>query len=203
MFLAYDSTAWDEEFRIADSIIALSSVARQNIQCDVGDAVGLHRIDEKHHCVRVSILPVEGSVNGFAGSLVDTFLTPHFQESRPVCKGDMFTVKGFLLSPDFKIMDFEPAELPWGLVSATTDITCENHPISRDDAIGISAADDVGGVLVKMRTHALRLDLQRQAITSLNQLVREAPKRVRFRSREHVGMHVFIRCAHVSMLCVR
>ena len=80
-------------------------------------------------------------------SLFDVFLKPYFLEAyRPVCKGDLFQVRGGMRSVDFKVVETDPSS--YCIVAPDTVIHCEGEPIKREDeeeALNEVGYDDVGG----------------------------------------------------------
>ena len=60
------------------------------------------------------------------------YLKPHFLEAyRPVCKGDLFLVRGGMRSVEFKVVETDPA--PYCIVAPDTVIHCEGDPIKREE----------------------------------------------------------------------
>jgi len=96
---------------------------------------------------RVHVLPIDDTVEGLTGNLFDVFLKPYFLEAyRPVCKGDLFQIRGGMRSVDFKVVETDPA--PYCIVAPDTVIHCEGEPIKREDeeeALSEVGYDDVGG----------------------------------------------------------
>ena len=85
-------------------------------------------------------------------NLFDVYLKPYFLEAyRPVCKGDLFQIRGGMRSVDFKVVETDPA--PYCIVAPDTVIHCEGDPIKREDEeekLNEIGYDDVGGCRKQM-----------------------------------------------------
>jgi transitional endoplasmic reticulum ATPase len=127
--------------------IGMNRVVRQNLRVRLGDIVSVQACPDVKYGKRIHVLPIDDSVEGLTGSIFDVFLKPYFLEAyRPVCKGDLFQVRGGMRSVDFKVVETDPA--PYCIVSPDTVIHCEGDPIKREDeedALSEVGYDDIGG----------------------------------------------------------
>lgn len=140
-----------EEEGLSDDVIRLNKVARRNLRCKLGDIASVHRIEDIEYLKAVHILPFDDSVEGCTANLFEDYLKPYFQNMfRPVTKGDTFTYtpQDSAHEVEFKIVEIDPAEKPYGTIAPETVIHCEGEPVSRteeekQDDVGY---DDLGGV---------------------------------------------------------
>jgi transitional endoplasmic reticulum ATPase len=113
----------------------------------LGDIVGVLACPDVKYGKRIHVLPIDDTVEGLTGSIFDVYLKPYFLEAyRPVCKGDLFQVRGGMRAVDFKVVETDPA--PYCIVAPDTVIHCEGEPIKREDeeeALNEVGYDDVGG----------------------------------------------------------
>jgi len=127
--------------------IGMNRVVRQNLRVRLGDIVGVQACPDVKYGKRIHVLPIDDTVEGLTGSIFDVYLKPYFMEAyRPVCKGDLFQVRGGMRAVDFKVVETDPA--PYCIVAPDTVIHCEGEPIKREDeeeALNEVGYDDVGG----------------------------------------------------------
>lgn len=127
--------------------IGMNRVVRQNLRVRLGDIVSVQPCPDVKYGKRIHVLPIDDTVEGLTGNLFDVFLKPYFLEAyRPVCKGDLFQVRGGMRSVDFKVVETDPA--PYCIVAPDTVIHCEGDPIKREDEeekLNEVGYDDVGG----------------------------------------------------------
>ena len=63
--------------------------------------------------------------------MLEVFLRPYFMEAyRPLCKGDIFLVRGDMRGVEFKVVETDPS--PYCIVAPDTVIHCEGDPIKRE-----------------------------------------------------------------------
>lgn len=127
--------------------IGMNRVVRQNLRVRLGDIVSVQACPDVKYGKRIHVLPIDDTVEGLTGNLFDVYLKPYFLEAyRPVCKGDLFQVRGGMRSVDFKVVETDPA--PYCIVAPDTVIHCEGDPIKREDEeekLNEVGYDDVGG----------------------------------------------------------
>jgi len=127
--------------------IGMNRVVRQNLRVRLGDIVGVQACPDVKYGKRIHVLPIDDTVEGLTGSIFDVYLKPYFLEAyRPVCKGDLFQVRGGMRAVDFKVVETDPA--PYCIVAPDTVIHCEGEPIKREDeeeSLNEIGYDDVGG----------------------------------------------------------
>jgi len=127
--------------------IGMNRVVRQNLRVRLGDVVSVQACPDVKYGKRIHVLPIDDTVEGLTGNLFDVFLKPYFLEAyRPVCKGDLFQIRGGMRSVDFKVVETDPS--PYCIVAPDTVIHCEGEPIKREDeeeALSEVGYDDVGG----------------------------------------------------------
>jgi len=127
--------------------IGMNRVVRQNLRVRLGDIVGVQACPDVKYGKRIHVLPIDDTVEGLTGSIFDVFLKPYFMEAyRPVCKGDLFQVRGGMRAVDFKVVETDPN--PYCIVAPDTVIHCEGEPIKREDeeeALNEVGYDDIGG----------------------------------------------------------
>jgi len=127
--------------------IGMNRVVRQNLRVRLGDIVGVQACPDVKYGKRIHVLPIDDSVEGLTGSIFDVYLKPYFMEAyRPVCKGDLFQVRGGMRAVDFKVVETDPN--PYCIVAPDTVIHCEGEPIKREDeeeALNEVGYDDIGG----------------------------------------------------------
>ncbi|KAK3813833.1 MAG: hypothetical protein JOS17DRAFT_450110 [Linnemannia elongata] len=119
---------------MADLKIGVNACVRKNLRISVGDAVLLTRSVDIKYGKRIHVLPIKDSINGFAGSLFQTFLKPYFLEAyRPLMEGDLFNVKEGGRNAEFKVIATDPS--PYCIVAQDTVIHCEGTAIERERAL--------------------------------------------------------------------
>lgn len=136
----------------ASEKIRINRVVRQNLRVRLGDVVSVQACPDVKYGKRIHVLPIDDTVEGLTGSLFDVYLKPYFLEAyRPVCKGDIFLVRGGMRAVEFKVVETDPA--PYCIVAPDTVIHCEGEPIKREDeeeALNEVGYDDVGGCRKQM-----------------------------------------------------
>eukprot|EP00112_Aurelia_sp_Birch-Aquarium-sp1_P000189 Seg1015.1 transcript_id=Seg1015.1/GoldUCD/mRNA.D3Y31 product="Transitional endoplasmic reticulum ATPase" protein_id=Seg1015.1/GoldUCD/D3Y31 len=127
--------------------IRINRVVRQNLRVRLADIVSVQACPDVKYGKRIHVLPIDDTVEGLTGSLFDVYLKPYFLEAyRPVCKGDIFLVRGGMRAVEFKVVETDPS--PYCIVAPDTVIHCEGEPIKREDeeeALNEVGYDDVGG----------------------------------------------------------
>uniref|UniRef100_A0A0K0EHY8 vesicle-fusing ATPase n=1 Tax=Strongyloides stercoralis TaxID=6248 RepID=A0A0K0EHY8_STRER len=128
--------------------IKMNRVVRNNLRIRLGDFVLINPLPNISYGERVHILPIDDTVEGLTGNLFEVFLKPYFTENyRPVCVGDIFSVKAAMRTVEFKIVNAQPS--PYCIVAPDTMIHCEGDPIKRADEeenLNEIGYDDIGGV---------------------------------------------------------
>eukprot|EP00794_Sanderia_malayensis_P008000 gene8000-8859_t len=131
----------------ANEKVKINKVVRQNLRVRLGDIVSVQACPDVKYGKRIHVLPIDDTVEGLTGSLFDVYLKPYFLEAyRPVCKGDIFLVRGGMRAVEFKVVETDPS--PYCIVAPDTVIHCEGEPIKREDeeeALNEVGYDDVGG----------------------------------------------------------
>ncbi len=119
---------------------------RNNLRVRLGDIVSVHPC-EAAYGTRVAFLPIEDTIQGITGSLMETYLKPYFAgQYRPVHEGDLFVVRGGMRAVEFKVVACEPG--PYCIVGPDTKLFDEGDPISREDEennLADVGYDDIGG----------------------------------------------------------
>ncbi|XP_012554675.2 transitional endoplasmic reticulum ATPase [Hydra vulgaris] len=132
--------------------VGMNRVVRQNLRVRLGDIVSVQACPDVKYGKRIHVLPLDDTVEGLTGSLFEVFLKPYFMEAyRPVCKGDLFQVRGGMRSVDFKVVETDPS--PYCIVAPDTVIHCEGEPIKREDeeeSLNEVGYDDIGGCRKQM-----------------------------------------------------
>lgn len=126
--------------------VQMNKVVRKNLGVRPGDVVSVKSCGDAPYLEKVSILPYADTIEGLKGDLFETVLLPYFKAlSRPVRKGDSFTVDALGRTFEFKVMGAEPKE--YGIVIAQTNIFTDGDPIPRedDDPKNDVGYDDIGG----------------------------------------------------------
>jgi len=125
-----------------DGKIRMNKIVRKNLRVRLGDIVSINSCDDLPYLKKVHILPLDDTIEGVSGNLFDVYLKPYFlQAFRPVRKGDLFLVREAMHPVEFKVVELDPAEPPYGIVATDTEIHCEGEPVKREDE---ERADDVG-----------------------------------------------------------
>jgi transitional endoplasmic reticulum ATPase len=133
------------------SKIRMNKVVRKNLRVRLGDIVSVHSCGDVPYGKRVHILPLDDTVEGISGNLLDTYLRPYFLEAyRPVRQGDLFLVRGGFRPVEFKVVACDPGE--YCIVAPDTMIHCEGEPIKREDEERMDDVgyDDIGGCKKQM-----------------------------------------------------
>ena len=126
----------------------MGKVTRWNLGVRLGDVVAIQQLDDIPFGKRVSILPIDDTVEGLdpGTSLFRTFLQPYFNGLfKPVMKGSHFICRGAMRTVEFKVVETDPA--PYCIVSKDTEIFCDGEPVRREDEERIDdiGYDDIGG----------------------------------------------------------
>ena len=87
------------------------------------------------------ILPLDDSIEGVSGNLIDDYLKPYFLDAyRPLRLNDLFLVRQAMHpAVEFKVVAMDPG--PYGIIMPDTEIHCEGDPVKREDE---EKADDIG-----------------------------------------------------------
>jgi transitional endoplasmic reticulum ATPase len=132
--------------------IGMNRVVRNNLRVRLGDIVSISACPEVKYGKRIHVLPIDDTIEGITGNLFDVYLKPYFLEAyRPVCKGDLFQVRGGMRAVEFKVVETDPS--PHCIVAPDTVIHCEGDPIKREDEedkLNEIGYDDVGGCRKQM-----------------------------------------------------
>ncbi|CAM4850261.1 unnamed protein product [Rotaria magnacalcarata] len=108
---------------------------RQETVCagDVGDIVSIEGCQDVKDGERIHVLPVDDTVHGITGNLLEVYLKPYFVSKpyRPVHKGDVFIVRAAMHAVEFKVIETEPS--PYCIVTPNTAIHCGDSPIKREE----------------------------------------------------------------------
>nr|CAB3267602.1 transitional endoplasmic reticulum ATPase [Phallusia mammillata] len=128
--------------------IRINRVVRKNLRVRIGDVISIQACPDVKYGVKIHVLPIDDTVEGITGNLFEVYLKPYFLEAyRPVCKGDVFLVRGGMRAVEFKVVETDPS--PYCVVSPETVIHCEGEPIKREDeeeSLNEVGYDDIGGV---------------------------------------------------------
>ncbi|XP_034571144.1 cell division cycle protein 48 homolog isoform X1 [Setaria viridis] len=136
----------DEE--CGENKIRINKVVRSNLRVRLADVVSVHQCHDARYGAAVHVLPLDDTVEGITGDLVQAYLKPYFDDAyRPVRKGDLFLVRGGMRSVDFKVVDIKPAA-EYCIVANDTEIVCEGESVKREDEERLDDVgyDDVGGM---------------------------------------------------------
>ncbi|PKH47725.1 hypothetical protein CRG98_050460 [Punica granatum] len=131
--------------------IRLNKVVRTNLRVHLGDVVSVYQCPDVKYGKWVHILPIDDTIEGVTGNLLDAYLKPYFLESyRPVRTGDLFLVRGGMRNVEFKVIETDPGE--YCVVAPDTEIFCEGEPIKREEEEKLNEVgyDDIGGVRKQM-----------------------------------------------------
>ncbi|CAK8675717.1 transitional endoplasmic reticulum ATPase [Clavelina lepadiformis] len=127
--------------------IRINRVVRKNLRVRIGDIVSIQPCPDVKYGSKIHVLPIDDTVEGITGNLFEVYLKPYFLEAyRPVCKGDVFLVRGGMRAVEFKVVETDPS--PYCVVSPETVIHCEGEPIKREEeeeALNEVGYDDIGG----------------------------------------------------------
>ncbi|CAF1313316.1 unnamed protein product [Rotaria sordida] len=129
----------------ADNIIQMNCFVRNNLRVQLGDIVSIERCQDIKYGTRILVLPIDDTVQGITGNLVEVYLKPYFNESnRTVHEGDVFIVHAAMHAVQFKVIETEPS--PSCIVTPATVIHC--YPIKGEEEISLNKIgyDDIGGV---------------------------------------------------------
>lgn len=135
----------DEE--LSDEKIRINRCVRKNLRVRLGDVISIQPCPDVKYGSKIHVLPIDDSIEGITGNIFEVYLKPYFLEAyRPVCKGDVFVVRGGMRAVEFKVVETDPS--PYCVVSPETVIHCEGEPIKREDeeeSLAEVGYDDIGG----------------------------------------------------------
>jgi transitional endoplasmic reticulum ATPase len=129
--------------------IQMNRVVRNNLRVCLGDIVSIQDCRDIKHGERINVLPVDDTVQGITGNLIDVYLKPYFGQNdyRPRHEGDVFIVHAAMHDVEFKVIETEPR--PYCIVTQDTVIQCQGDPIKREEeekSLNEIGYDDIGGV---------------------------------------------------------
>jgi len=132
---------------LPDEKIRINRCVRKNLRVRLGDVVSIQACPDVKYGSKIHVLPIDDTVEGITGNIFEVYLKPYFLEAyRPVCKGDVFLVRGGMRAVEFKVVETDPS--PYCVVSPETIIHCEGDPIKREDeeeSLAEVGYDDIGG----------------------------------------------------------
>jgi transitional endoplasmic reticulum ATPase len=116
--------------------IRLNLTMRKNLCVDCGGSVMIFLATDIKYGKHIHVQPIDDTVEGISGNLVDIFLKPYFVEAyRPVSKGDIFTCQGAGRQAKFKVTECDPE--PHCIVAPGTAIHCDSCNEPREsEALG-------------------------------------------------------------------
>jgi transitional endoplasmic reticulum ATPase len=127
--------------------LRMNKVIRKNLRVRLGDIVTVTAESDVPYGNRVHILPMDDTIEGVTGNLLEVYLRPYFQQAyRPLKKGDLFLVRQAMHPVEFKVVECDPPDCI--IVSETTAIHCDGEPVKREEEerMGEVGYDDIGGV---------------------------------------------------------
>ncbi|CAF1456100.1 unnamed protein product [Rotaria sordida] len=129
--------------------IQMNRAVRNNLRVCLGDIVSIEGCLDVKDGERIDVLPVDDTVHGITGNLLEVYLKPYFvgKPYRPVHKGDVFIVHAAMHAVEFKVIETEPS--PYCIVTPDTVIRCGDNPIKREEeeiSLNEIGYDDIGGV---------------------------------------------------------
>jgi transitional endoplasmic reticulum ATPase len=142
----------DESVGTDDTKVRMNRVVRKNLGVKLGDVVTILKAEDLAYGKAIHVLPYDDSIQGITGNIFETYLKPYFLDAyRPVKKGDTFLVREGFRPVEFKVMEVDPPDSPFGcvVVETGTKIHCDGDPISREeDEAGLNDVgyEDIGGV---------------------------------------------------------
>lgn len=132
---------------LSDEKIRINRCVRKNLRVRLGDVISIQPCPDVKYGSKIHVLPIDDSIEGITGNIFEVYLKPYFLEAyRPVCKGDVFVVRGGMRAVEFKVVETDPS--PYCVVSPETVIHCEGEPIKREDeeeSLAEVGYDDIGG----------------------------------------------------------
>jgi len=134
-----------------DTRIRMNKCVRNNLRVRLGDFVTVKSCGDVPYLKKMHVLPIEDTIEGVAGNLMDVYLKPYFLDAyRPLRKGDHFLVRTVIHPVEFKVVAIDPD--PYGIVAPDTVLHCDGQPIRREDEenAGEVGYDDVGGCTKQM-----------------------------------------------------
>ncbi|CAF3073840.1 unnamed protein product [Rotaria sp. Silwood2] len=128
--------------------IQMNRAVRNNLGVRLGDIVSIEGCQDVKDGERIQVLPVDDTVHGITGNLLEVYLKPYFvgKSYRPVHKGDVFIVRAAMHAVEFKVIETEPS--PYCIVAPNTAIHCGDNPIKREEeeiSLNEIGCDDIGG----------------------------------------------------------
>ncbi|CAF1246011.1 unnamed protein product [Rotaria sordida] len=128
--------------------IRMNRVVQNNLRVCSSDIVSIEVCQDIKRGKRIYVLPIDDSVQGIAGNLLEVYLKPYFVGTyRPIKTGDVFVVRATIRTVEFKVIETDPS--PYCIVAPDTVIHCEGDPIKREEEEASLSAidyDDVGGL---------------------------------------------------------
>ena len=102
------------------------------MRVQLGDTVTIAEKNDISNCKKVRILPLEDTIEGVPGNLINASLKAYFQDAyRPIRKGDLLFVRVAKYLVEFKIVEMDPDD--YGVHVSATEIDCEGEPVKRED----------------------------------------------------------------------
>jgi transitional endoplasmic reticulum ATPase len=98
----------------------MNRVVRNNLRVRLGDIVSIQGCRDVKHGARIHVLPVDDTVQGITGNLLDVYLKPYFGKNydRPIHEGDIFIVRAAMHDVEFKVIETKPS--PYCIVTRDT-----------------------------------------------------------------------------------
>ncbi|CAF4090491.1 unnamed protein product [Rotaria sp. Silwood2] len=128
--------------------IRMNRVVRNNLRVHSSDIVSIQGLKDVKYGKRIDVLPIDDTVQGITGNLLNVYLNPYFAEAnRPVREGDVFIVHAAMHAVEFKVIETKPS--PYCIVTSHTFIDCDGDPIKREEeeiSLNEIGYDDIGGV---------------------------------------------------------
>ncbi len=126
----------------------MNHVVWNTLRVRLGDIVSIKRVQDVKYGKYIHVVPVDDTVQGITGNLLEVYLTPYFGKHYPPAhEGDAYIVLAAMHAVAFKIIETDPN--PYCIVASGTDISCEDDPIKREkEEISLNEIgyDDIGGV---------------------------------------------------------
>jgi transitional endoplasmic reticulum ATPase len=127
----------------------MNRVVRNNLRVRLDDIVSIQGCRDIKHGERIHVSPVDDTVQGITGNLLDVYLKPYFGKhyDRPIHEGDVFIVRAAMHDVEFKVIKTEPS--PYCIVTPDIVMQCKGDPIKREEeekSLNEIGYDDIGGV---------------------------------------------------------
>ena len=75
---------------LSDDKMLINKIVRNNLRVKLGDTATIHSCPDMKYGKRVLVLPIDDTVEGLTGNLIEVFLKPYFLEFyRPLTKDDL------------------------------------------------------------------------------------------------------------------